>query len=84
MSNEAGVFQETKDDCGYCCNGRINIIRYSGDLKKNFRLYIYPEIIQPILEEEEIISSVEDFRDLLIDIEIGQNGSGEIKCPVCK
>lgn len=69
-------YQTPMDQCEHCCNGKINI---DGD----FRAYVYPEVIQPILEEEGIINNLEDLQDLLTNIAIGQIGSGEIKCPVC-
>ena len=65
-------------ECGHCYRKRINV---TGD----FRLFVYPEIIQPIMAEEGIINSVEDLKDLLtcIEIALAKGGSGTINCPVC-
>ena len=80
MSDDSRLMSQEHNQCGHC--GGTKNLTVTGD----FRIYVYPEIIQPIMEEEGVINSIEDLRDLCNSIEIARQsgGSGQISCPCCR
>lgn len=72
--NESGVFQETKDDCGFCCRGRMEVNKDFIDNFQTIKALVYYEHIK----------SLDDIQDFIVNTKIAQGGSGEISCPACK